>query len=96
MPQRSNPHFPHRHNDDGSHDSICTKCFLTVASVKDEAELVQFERDHVCDPALLHKFSQGNSFNSSFRNARYLAEQNSSTPQRRPGKSPAGMQPLPH
>jgi hypothetical protein len=80
MFQRSNPHFPHRHNGDGSHDSICAKCFLTVASDKDEAELVQFERDHVCDPVLLDRFSQGNSFNSSFRNASYLAEQNSSTP----------------
>jgi hypothetical protein len=69
MLQRLNSHFPHRHNSDGSHDSICAKCFLTVASVKDEAELIQFEHDHVCDPVLLDQFSRGNSSLRSFRNA---------------------------
>jgi hypothetical protein len=28
--------FPHRHNRDGTYDSICTACFATIASVRDE------------------------------------------------------------
>ena len=42
------PTFPHRHNPDGSYDSICTGCFVTVAKAKPEAELEVFEKDHVC------------------------------------------------
>ena len=68
-----NSHFPHRHNRDGSHDSICTKCFLTIASVREESELVQFEIDHVCDPVLFYQFSQGDSSHCSFRNTFFLA-----------------------
>lgn len=45
--------FPHRHNRDGSHDSICISCYSTVASVQDEADLAQHEQDHVCDMVFL-------------------------------------------
>lgn len=41
--------FPHRRNPDGSFDSICPKCFRTVATRRHETELAQAERDHVCD-----------------------------------------------
>jgi len=41
--------FPHRHNTDGSHDSICISCYATVASVQNEADLARYEEDHVCD-----------------------------------------------
>jgi hypothetical protein len=41
--------FPHRRNPDGSFDSICPKCFRTVATRRDEADLAQAERDHVCE-----------------------------------------------
>jgi hypothetical protein len=30
------PPFQHRDNEDGSFDSICTRCFLTVASADEE------------------------------------------------------------
>lgn len=45
--------FPHRHNKDGSHDSICISCYATVASVQNEADLAQHEQDHVCDLVFL-------------------------------------------
>jgi hypothetical protein len=52
------PHFPHRHNADGSHDSICTLCLATVATVQNELELAGFESAHVCEPANLHRASR--------------------------------------
>ena len=45
--------FPHRHNRDGSHDSICILCYATIASVRNEADLAQHERDHICDMVFL-------------------------------------------
>jgi hypothetical protein len=47
--------FPHRHNSDGSYDSICTACFVTVASVRDEELLRGHELAHVCDPVNLYR-----------------------------------------
>ena len=44
------PLFPHRHNADGSFDSICTECLATVATRKTEDELYLAELSHVCDP----------------------------------------------
>ena len=41
--------FAHRHNLDGSWDSICTKCFLTVASECGEDGLPMHERHHDCN-----------------------------------------------
>jgi hypothetical protein len=52
------PSFPHRHNADGSHDSICKVCFATVATVLNELELAGFETAHVCQPADLYRLSQ--------------------------------------
>jgi hypothetical protein len=40
--------FPHRHNRNGSFDSICTQCFMTVATKSNEAELRGPENAHVC------------------------------------------------
>jgi hypothetical protein len=42
--------FPHRHNSDGTVDSICVKCFSTIATDRDETALREFEQHHVCDP----------------------------------------------
>ena len=50
--------FPHRHNSDGGYDSICTACFVTVASVRDEELLRADELAHVCDPVNLYRISQ--------------------------------------
>ena len=40
--------FPHRVNSDGTIDSICPDCFVTVASAENDDSLMKFERMHVC------------------------------------------------
>jgi hypothetical protein len=40
--------FVHRHNDDGTWDSICTKCFRTTAQRHTETELQTSEDFHDC------------------------------------------------
>jgi hypothetical protein len=42
------PAFPHRHNRDGSYDSICVKCFATIATERIEEMLVESEQAHAC------------------------------------------------
>jgi len=49
MEMHFGPRYPHRENKDGSYDSICTACFATIASVRNETELARHERAHVCD-----------------------------------------------
>jgi hypothetical protein len=51
--------FAHRHNSDGSYDSICTKCYATVASAGKEEALSSPESAHVCDPFALYLAEQG-------------------------------------
>ena len=52
------PKFTHRHNPDGTHDSICHGCFQTIAKVRDETELPRFEKQHACDPYRMTRFRQ--------------------------------------
>jgi hypothetical protein len=40
--------FFYRFNSNGTMDSICSLCFLTVATVSKEAELRNFEAAHHC------------------------------------------------
>jgi len=40
--------YPHRRNKDGSYDSICPTCFVTVAFGKSEVELMKLDAQHVC------------------------------------------------
>ena len=42
--------FARRHNHDSSIDSICTKCYQTIASADDARVLEIAEGTHVCDP----------------------------------------------
>jgi hypothetical protein len=53
------PSFPHRHNADGSHDSICRTCYATVATVQNQLELARHESAHVCDPLSLYRATKG-------------------------------------
>ncbi len=46
-------------NRDGTHDSICRACLITIATVGTEAELKLHESAHVCDPINLYRVSQG-------------------------------------
>lgn len=43
------PDFVRRCNQDGTTDSICTKCFVTVATATWEADLASAEQRHKCD-----------------------------------------------
>lgn len=48
-PRVASKPFPHRNNEDGTVDSICPHCFLTVAYHKFEFELADMERRHICE-----------------------------------------------
>ncbi len=50
MNHLSGQSYVHRPNKDGSYDSICTRCFATVASARNEAELTMLESTHTCIP----------------------------------------------
>jgi hypothetical protein len=42
--------FARRQNHDSSIDSICTRCYQTIASADSVSELAAAERHHRCDP----------------------------------------------
>jgi len=50
--------YPHRFNPDGSYDSICTVCLITIASVSVESELARHEREHSCNPVRLYQLGK--------------------------------------
>ena len=76
------PKFAHRSNPDGTSDSICFRCIATVASVHDERELLRYEQQHICDPALVERFdgtkppSCGTVEDSQNCNSQILASRN--------------------
>jgi len=74
LPTRSK--FVRRHNQDGSHDSICTDCETTVASVENEWQLPPLESAHICDPMNLYRAGQGQAIPS----AKSLAVSTNSVP----------------
>ena len=45
--------FSHRQNPDGTVDSICRECFVTVGKAQDESELCRVERLHTCNPGVV-------------------------------------------
>ena len=55
MSDRFSPAFAHRHNADGSWDSICTRCFFTIATERNEKSLSAQERDHDCQALIAEK-----------------------------------------
>jgi hypothetical protein len=59
MAQAARPRFVHRHNAEGSYDSICTTCLATVATLEKEEQLDGHELDHVCDVLRLYQISEG-------------------------------------
>ncbi len=42
--------FARRQNRDASIDSICTRCYQTIASADTPGDLEVYERTHQCDP----------------------------------------------
>jgi len=49
--------FIHRINEDGSIDSICRDCFVTIATGRSRADLESQERLHACEPMLLDRYA---------------------------------------
>jgi hypothetical protein len=47
------PSFVRRKNDNGTIDSVCRNCFITVATATRELDLDKSEGDHICDPHLV-------------------------------------------
>jgi hypothetical protein len=52
------PAFARRKNKDGTFDSICMKCFATIASSLKEPEVEHWEQRHRCDPVALERFNR--------------------------------------
>jgi hypothetical protein len=50
--------FIHRINEDGSIDSICRDCFITIATAFSRAELALQEQNHACEPMLLERYKK--------------------------------------
>lgn len=48
MAQSPRPVLPHRHNRDGTFDSICSRCFATIATEGSGVELKKAEDVHIC------------------------------------------------
>jgi hypothetical protein len=48
--------FHHRANDGRTFDSICMCCYRTVASEAEEAQLAEFERDHICEDRFIRSY----------------------------------------
>ena len=44
------PSFARRRNHDASSDSICTRCYQTIASAGSVSDLTAYEEAHLCDP----------------------------------------------
>lgn len=57
MAHLENSTFHHRHNENGSLDSICPHCFLTIGSDQNVQQLFFEERTHFCDPLRLHQLA---------------------------------------
>lgn len=51
-------HFAHRANRDGTTDSICKYCFVTICTSTWETDLAEGERKHVCDPAVVARWKK--------------------------------------
>ena len=50
MVSPARPAFVHRDNRDGTTESICRQCSVTVCTAVWEADLDRAEKNHACDP----------------------------------------------
>ena len=58
MSQTYTLQFIHRLNDDGTIDSICRECFVTVATALSPADLQRDEHQHKCETSLLERYKK--------------------------------------
>ena len=59
MTYLENSTYRHRTNRDGTFDSICPRCYRTIASADKEQHLFMAERIHECDPLRLDELAPG-------------------------------------
>jgi hypothetical protein len=59
QPSPCSPNFQHRYNQDGTCDSICLRCYRTVASSREEQWLAYQESVHTCALMDLHEWNVG-------------------------------------
>ena len=52
------PKFIHRFNNDGTIDTVCRVCFITVATRTCESDLERLEHDHLCNPWMVARYKQ--------------------------------------
>lgn len=57
--------FLHRANRDGTTDSVCKYCFVTVCRSTWETDLAQAEHAHVCDPQVVARWKKMRDGNSA-------------------------------
>ena len=65
--------YPHRFNGDGSYDSICPRCFTSVAKVRVIAELAEYERNHICGDPVRDKPASSERKNQSSASKQWAA-----------------------
>ena len=58
MAQAYTLQFLHRLNNDGTIDSICRQCFITVATATSRSALDREQQKHRCDPSLLERYKK--------------------------------------
>lgn len=63
-------HFAHRANSDGTTDTICTHCYVTVCTSTREADLAEAERRHICDPIIVGRWKKASGREDAENQAR--------------------------
>ena len=65
MTQSRTKQFVHRLNNDGTIDSICCDCFITVANAASEAALEREERMHKCNAWQIARYKNFRRYGNS-------------------------------
>jgi hypothetical protein len=55
---RTKSTYANRNNQEGLHESICSDCLATVASVSNARELTSKEAAHVCSPVRMSQLTE--------------------------------------
>ena len=58
--------FVHRVNPDSTIDSICSRCYETIASSNSETDLIKDEETHICHPLTLRQSQYTDSQRGTF------------------------------
>jgi len=58
MTQSHTLQFAHRINEDGTVDSICRECYMTIGTAASASGLESLERNHHCNPWLIERYKK--------------------------------------